>query len=92
MIIQSMNPSSLLTIVLLLTACTSAPKQIAYTSHYTNSYHSAILDKCKYESDMMAFMIAQAKMSREENITQEDVSSLRKMLADSCVKYYRITI
>ena len=84
---------SLLTIILLLTACLSAPpKQIAYTSHYTNSYHSAILDKCKYESDMMAFMIAQAKLARDENITQEDVSGIRKMLADSCVKYYKITI
>jgi len=83
---------SLLLVALLLTACASAPKQIAYTSHYTNSYHSAILDKCKYESDMMAFMIAQAKLARDENITQEDVSGIRKMLADSCVKYYKITI
>ena len=88
-----MNSSLLLLVALLLTACTSSPtKKIAYTSHYTNSYHSAILSKCKYESDMMAFMIAQAKMAREENITQEDVSGIRKMLADSCVKYYRITI
>ena len=83
----------LLTAVLFIAGCSSkTPQTIAYTSHYTNSYHSAILDKCKCESDMMAFMIAQAKLTREETITQEDVSSLRKMLAYSCVKYYRITI
>lgn len=81
---------------LVLTACTfvsNRPKHnVVYSNAHTDSYTTAILAKCKHESDLLAFMTAQGMMAREEQITEDDVTYLRKMLMDSCLKHYRLFI
>lgn len=90
---KTISIACMLLTTLFTAACTTTPKHtIAYTSHYTNSYQTAILEKCKHESDIMAFMLAEGKIARGEAIIREDVESLRKMLLDSCVRFYKIDV
>jgi hypothetical protein len=83
----------LLAALILLSACTTIPKRsVVYSSHYTNSYTTAILNKCRSEADLLAFFIAEGKIARNEPITETDVTQMRKYLMDSCVKYYKIDV
>ena len=78
--------------LLLISACTTKPVEVIYTSTWREDWQNEILEKCSSESQLLTLRIYESKLAAGYELTQADVIQLQKMLMDSCVNYYGIVI
>lgn len=88
--------TSFLLLTALLAACSSQQKQEVYygNGYMWQEYVDQKLKQCHDESATLTLMMFEAdQQSLSPRLrTKEDVEKLERMLKDSCVKYYKITI
>lgn len=78
--------------LLLISACTTKPNPVVYTSNWREEWQNKILEKCSSESHLLTFRIAEAKLAAGYELTQADVMRLQRMFMESCFNYYGIVI
>lgn len=78
--------------LLLISACTTKPVDVIYTSAWREEWQNEILEKCSSESHLLTLRIYESKLAAGYELTQADVMQLQKMLMDSCLKYYGLFI
>ena len=78
--------------LLLISACTTKPHTVVYTSAWREEWQNEILEKCSSESHLLTFRIAEAKLAAGYELTQADVVQLQKMLMESCLVHFNLVI
>ena len=78
--------------LLLISACTTKPVEVIYTSNWREQWQNEILEKCSSESYLLTLRIYESKIAAGYELTQADVMQLQKMIIDNCVNYYGIVI
>lgn len=72
--------------LVLITACSNAPKQeIIYYDHIANKDKLEKMERCKQEASLILFV-------NKELLSQEKAARLYKLLLDSCAIHYGIAI
>lgn len=78
--------------LLLISACTTKPVDVIYTSNWREDWQNAILEKCSSESHLLTLRVYESKLAAGYELTQADVVQLQRMLMESCLKYYGLFI
>jgi hypothetical protein len=78
--------------LLLISACTTKPNDVIYTSSWREEWQNEILEKCSSESHLLTLRIYESKLAAGYELTQADVVQLQKILMESCLKYYGLFI
>jgi hypothetical protein len=78
--------------LLLISACTTKPHTVVYTSAWREDWQNEILEKCNSESHLLTLRIYESKLATGYELTQADVVQLQKILMESCLKYYGLFI
>lgn len=78
--------------LLLISACSTKPHTVVYTSAWREDWQNEILEKCSSESHLLTLRIYESKLAAGYELTQEDVVHLQKILMESCLKYYGLFI
>ena len=78
--------------LLLISACTTKPHTVVYTSAWREEWQNEILEKCSSESHLLTFRIAEAKLAAGYELTQADVMQLQRMLMESCLVHFNVVI
>ena len=78
--------------LLLISACTTKPNPVVYTSTWREEWQNEILEKCSSESHLLALRIYESKLAAGIELTQEDVMQLQKILMESCLVHFNLVI
>lgn len=78
--------------LLLISACTTKPVEVVYTSSWREHWQNAILEKCNSESHLLTLRIYESKIATGYEVTQVDVVQLQRMLMQSCLVYFNVVI
>lgn len=78
--------------LLLISACTTKPNAVVYTSAWREDWQNEILEKCSSESHLLTFRITEAKLAAGYELTQADVIQLQRMLMESCLVHFNVVI
>lgn len=82
----------LLAALLLISACTTKPIDVIYTSNWREEWQNEILEKCSSESHLLTLRIYEAKLAAGYELTQADVMQLQKLLMESCLIHFNVVI
>jgi hypothetical protein len=78
--------------LLLISACTTKPVEVIYTSTWREQWQNEILEKCSSESHLLTLRIYESKIAAGYELTQVDVVQLQKMLMQGCLVYFNVVI
>ena len=78
--------------LLLISACTTKPNLVIYTSNWREEWQNAILEKCNSESHLLTLRIYESKIAARYELTQADVMQLQRMLMESCLVHFNVVI
>jgi hypothetical protein len=78
--------------LLLISACTTKPVEVVYTSNWREQWQNEILEKCSSESHLLTLRIYESKIAAGYELTQVDVVQLQKMLMQGCLVYFNVVI
>jgi hypothetical protein len=78
--------------LLLISACTTKPVEVIYTSTWREEWQNEILEECNSESHLFTMLVVRGKIDSGYNLTVEDISHIKKMLLQSCLKYHGLFI
>jgi hypothetical protein len=78
--------------LLLISACTTKPVEVIYTSAWREEWQNEILEKCSSESHLLTLRIYESKIAAGYELTQVDVVQLQKMLMESCLVHFNAVI
>ena len=78
--------------LLLISACTTKPVEVIYTSAWREEWQNEILEKCSSESYLLTLRIYESKIAAGYELTQADVVQIQEMLMESCLKYHELFI
>jgi hypothetical protein len=78
--------------LLLISACTTKPVEVIYTSAWREEWQNEILEKCSSESHLLTLRIYESKVATGYELTQVDVVQLQKMLMQGCLVYFNVVI
>ena len=78
--------------LLLISACTTKPTDIVYTSNWREQWQNEILNKCSSESHLLTLRIYESKIAAGYELTQADVMRIQRMLMESCLVHFNVVI